>query len=181
MVFEIDVVFDLTVYTEDYIDGSYATNSYVEKDDSIQLNAQVVRKDGTTANVLWTSLTPEIATVDANGVVTALKAGKNADHILTALASSSSTDWVDSMTPAWSLKTQATGADITSQFLFKDGEYKGADGEALVNYTTWAGLVDNWVDTAFKGVEQLTDEQKETYGITTAMEKNIEEVRARIK
>lgn len=73
---EIDVVFDLTVYTEDYIDGSYATNSYVEKDDSIQLNAQVVRKDGTTANVLWTSLTPEIATVDANGVVTALKAGE---------------------------------------------------------------------------------------------------------
>ena len=73
---EIDVVFELTVYTEDYIDGSYATNSYVEKDDSIQLNAQVIRKDGTIANVLWTSLTPENATVDANGVVTALKAGE---------------------------------------------------------------------------------------------------------
>ena len=73
---EIDVVFDLTVFIDDFIDGAYYTNSYVEKDDSIQLLAEVIRKDGTTANVLWTSLTPEIATVDANGVVTALKAGE---------------------------------------------------------------------------------------------------------
>ena len=72
---EKDVVFDLTVYTDDIIDGAYYTNSYVEKDDSIQLLAEVVRKDGTKAAVKWSSLTPEIATVDENGVVTALKAG----------------------------------------------------------------------------------------------------------
>ena len=72
---EKDLSFDLTVYADDYINGSYYSNSYVEKDDSIQLNAEVVKKDGTKGSVVWNSLTPEIATVDANGVVTALKAG----------------------------------------------------------------------------------------------------------
>ena len=72
---EIDVVFDLTVYTEDLINGSYYSTSYVEKDDSIQLLAEIIKKDGTKSAVKWSSLTPEIATVDENGVVTGLKAG----------------------------------------------------------------------------------------------------------
>ena len=115
-------------------------------------------------------------------ITTALKAEKNANQILTALASSSSTDWVNSMTPTWSLKTQATGADITSQFLFnKEGQYKGVDGEALVDYTTWATAVDNWVNGAFKSVDQLTAEQKTTYGITDDMVSDIDAVKTRIK
>ena len=59
----------------DYIDGDYETNSYVVIDESIQLNALVTYRDKTTGNVEWSSLTPEIATVDANGLVTALNAG----------------------------------------------------------------------------------------------------------
>ena len=71
----LDVVFEVEVYVNDYIDGSYESESYVVIDESIQLNAVVVKKDGTTGAVKWTSLTPEIATVDANGKVTALNAG----------------------------------------------------------------------------------------------------------
>ena len=73
---ELDVVFDLVVYTDDYIDGSFETESYVVVDGSIKLNAEVVYKNGTKGAVNWTSLNPEIATVDANGVVTALNAGE---------------------------------------------------------------------------------------------------------
>ena len=72
---ELDVVFDLTVFTNEYIDGSYEGESYAVIDETVKLNAVVVRKDGTTANVNWKSLTPDLATVDANGLVTALNAG----------------------------------------------------------------------------------------------------------
>ena len=72
---ELDVVFELVVYTDDYIDGSYETNSYAVIDESVKLNAEVIYKNGTTGAVVWSSLTPEIATVDANGIVTALNEG----------------------------------------------------------------------------------------------------------
>ena len=72
---ELDVVFELEVFVNDYIDGSYETESYVVIDESIQLNAEVVKKDGTVGAVKWTSATPDIASVDANGLVTALNAG----------------------------------------------------------------------------------------------------------
>ena len=72
---ELDVVFELEVYVNDYIDGSYETESYVVIDESIQLNAEVVKKDGTVGAVKWTSANPDIASVDANGLVTALNAG----------------------------------------------------------------------------------------------------------
>ena len=72
---ELDVVFELEVFVNDYIDGSYESESYVVIDETIKLNASVVKKDGTTGSVKWTSLNPEIATVDENGVVTAINAG----------------------------------------------------------------------------------------------------------
>ena len=72
---ELDVKFDVQVYVNDYIDGSYESNSYAEVGQNIQLNAEIIKKDGTKAAVSWKSLTPEIATVDANGVVTTVKAG----------------------------------------------------------------------------------------------------------
>ena len=72
---ELDVVFDLTVYVNDYIDGSYEDESYALIDETLQLNAVLVKKDGTTSQVKWSSATPDIASVDENGLVTALNAG----------------------------------------------------------------------------------------------------------
>ncbi len=73
---ELDVKFELEVYTGDYIDGEYEDNSYVVIDESIKLNAVVNRRNETQDDVVWESLTPEIATVDANGLVTAINAGE---------------------------------------------------------------------------------------------------------
>ena len=80
---ELDVVFDLVVYVNDYIDGSYVTTSHVEVGQTIQLLAEVVNKDGSDSKVLWTSKNPEIATVDSEGVVTAVAEG-NAIIVATA-------------------------------------------------------------------------------------------------
>ena len=73
---DLDIKFELEVYTGDFIDGEYETNSYAVIDEQIQLNAIVQYRDETTAAVQWESLTPEIATVDANGLVTGVNAGQ---------------------------------------------------------------------------------------------------------
>ena len=73
---DIDLVYELTVYSNDYIDASYAEESYAKVNETVQLLAQVVKKDGTIGGVNWTSATPEIATVDGNGLVTALRPGQ---------------------------------------------------------------------------------------------------------
>ncbi len=72
---ELDVKFELEVYTGDYIDGSYETNSYVLIDEQVKLNGLVCYRDKSTSDVKWESLTPEIATVDENGNVTGINAG----------------------------------------------------------------------------------------------------------
>ena len=72
---ELDMSFSLNVYTNDNIEGSYETNSYLGVGETIKLNAKVNNKDNTTSGVKWTSLNTDIATVDANGVVTAVKPG----------------------------------------------------------------------------------------------------------
>ena len=71
----IDFTFEVEVYTDDYIKGSYETESFAVVGNSLQLNALVNYKDNTTGAVIWTSLTPEIATVNENGLVDTLKAG----------------------------------------------------------------------------------------------------------
>ena len=71
----LDVVFDVEVYCDDYIEASYETNSYVNVNESIKLNANVVYKDGTNSGVVWSALNPEIATIDENGNVTGVAAG----------------------------------------------------------------------------------------------------------
>ena len=73
---DLDVKFELEVYTGDYIDGSYETNSYVLIDENIKLNGIVNYRDETTSEVVWESLTPEIATVDESGNVTGINAGE---------------------------------------------------------------------------------------------------------
>jgi hypothetical protein len=52
---ELDVVFEVTVYCNDYINASYETESYVVAGKSIALNAEVIYRNGTTGSVTWTS------------------------------------------------------------------------------------------------------------------------------
>ena len=72
---QLDLQFEVTVYVNDYIDGSYESNSFAKVGEEIQINAEVVKKDGSKGSVVWKSLNPEIATVDENGIVKAVKAG----------------------------------------------------------------------------------------------------------
>ena len=71
----LDVVFEVEVYSPDYIDGGYETESYVKIGDSIMLNADVVSKTGQISDVIWSSLNEEIATVDGDGRVTGIAKG----------------------------------------------------------------------------------------------------------
>ena len=71
----LDIKFDVEVYVEDNVNGSYETESYVVEGETIKLNAVIEKTDGTEKAVKWSSLNPEIATVDQNGNVTAVKAG----------------------------------------------------------------------------------------------------------
>ena len=72
---ELDLVFDVVVYTNDIIEASFEGESYAVVGETLQINANVVRKDGSTADVKWEALTPEIATVNEDGTVTAKSAG----------------------------------------------------------------------------------------------------------
>ena len=63
---------EIEVYVDPYIDGEFTEESYVVKGESTQLGATLV---GSTGSLTWTSNTPQIATVDADGTVSALKEG----------------------------------------------------------------------------------------------------------
>ena len=71
----LDFTFEVNVFVNDFIDGTYESASYVETGKTIKLLAEVNRKDKTTDTVNWSSLNPEFATVDKDGVVTAVKEG----------------------------------------------------------------------------------------------------------
>lgn len=68
--------FTLAVYSPDHFDISYETESYTTVGKTIKLLAQYIKKDNTSSELTWTSVTPEIATVDNAGVVTGVKAGQ---------------------------------------------------------------------------------------------------------
>ena len=64
---------EIEVYVDPYMDGEFEDTSYVVVEDTIQLSAKVV---GTTSSgLVWTSKTPDIATVDDSGVVEGVKEG----------------------------------------------------------------------------------------------------------
>lgn len=65
----------LNVYAPDHFKISYETVSYVKVGGSIKLNASYIKRDGSATELEWSSVTPEIATVDENGKVTAVKEG----------------------------------------------------------------------------------------------------------
>lgn len=62
-----------TIEIDDFIDGSYVTESYVEPENTITIKANTIKD--TSLKISWRSLNPTIATVDENGVVTGVKAG----------------------------------------------------------------------------------------------------------
>ena len=67
--------FDLEVYTPDHFSLAYESESYVAENGTIKLLAEHIKRDGSKSELVWSSKTPEIATVDENGVVTGVKAG----------------------------------------------------------------------------------------------------------
>ncbi len=69
---ELNMEIEIEVYVDPYIDGEFADNSYLVKGESMELNATLIGSNG---NLVWTSKTPSIATVDADGTVSALNEG----------------------------------------------------------------------------------------------------------
>lgn len=67
--------FELVVYSPDHFEIAYETESYVAIDGTVNLLAEYIKRDGSKEALTWTALTPEIATVDANGKVTGVNAG----------------------------------------------------------------------------------------------------------
>lgn len=69
------VMAELEIEIEEYksIEVRYGGNSIIAVGNTLQLNTDYINCSG---NVVYTSLTPEIAAVDANGLVTALKDGQ---------------------------------------------------------------------------------------------------------
>ena len=67
--------FTVSVITPGYFDISYDTNSYVEIGEYIKLNAIYINPYNNQENVIWETLTPDIAGVDNEGFVTGVSDG----------------------------------------------------------------------------------------------------------
>ena len=67
--------FEMEVYSPDHFEIAYVTTSYAPAGQTIQLSCEYIKRDGTKEAITWSSLTPEIATVDSEGVVTAVAEG----------------------------------------------------------------------------------------------------------
>ncbi|MBQ7275636.1 MAG: InlB B-repeat-containing protein [Bacilli bacterium] len=70
-----ELILDISVWKGDYFDATYETNSYVEINETIKLNASYVDKNQDKKEVSWKSLDTSIATVDANGNVKGINSG----------------------------------------------------------------------------------------------------------
>lgn len=67
--------FELEVYSPDHFNAEYVTESYVAIDETVELFAELIKRDGSKVAVTWSSLNTDIATVDAAGKVTGVNAG----------------------------------------------------------------------------------------------------------
>ena len=72
---EYERIIELKVWSGEYFDVSYKTNSYVEIGKTIDLFAEYVEKDQTRNEVTWSSLNKSLATVDSSGRVTGVSEG----------------------------------------------------------------------------------------------------------
>ena len=66
----------IEVQTPAHFEISYETNSYAAIGESIKLNASYFDKLGNIQDIVWSSVTPTLATVDENGNVLAVASGK---------------------------------------------------------------------------------------------------------
>ena len=65
----------IKVSSPDHFDASYDSESYLTPGNTISLNAEYVKRDGTSVNLKWRSLNTDIATVSNDGIVTGVKEG----------------------------------------------------------------------------------------------------------
>ena len=72
---ELDQLLTIKVYIPGQFVVEYETESYVKPTETIKLNAAYVLNGEENADLIWESLNPEIATVDADGVVTGVAEG----------------------------------------------------------------------------------------------------------
>ena len=70
---QLNTEIEIEVYVDPYIDGEFVDETYVVAEQSIQLAAKYVGKN--TTSLVWTSKTPDIASVDETGAVTGHKEG----------------------------------------------------------------------------------------------------------
>ena len=64
---------EIEVYVDPYIDGEFVDKTYVIANQTLQLNATLISE--ASGNLIWTSKTPSIATVNSDGTVTGIKEG----------------------------------------------------------------------------------------------------------
>ena len=72
---DFEKVIEIEVWHGEYFDVSYETNSYLTVDEVIKLNAKYITKNNEQFSVTWSSLNPEVASVDETGNVTGLSIG----------------------------------------------------------------------------------------------------------
>ena len=70
---DLNMELEIEVYVDPFVDGEFEDNSYVVKEESIQLKATV--NGVSNAKLAWKSNTPSIASVDESGAVTGIKEG----------------------------------------------------------------------------------------------------------
>ena len=66
----------LYVSSPAHFDVGYDTESYLVVNEEVKLNATYINRDGTIPALIWESMTPQVATVDANGMVTGVSEGE---------------------------------------------------------------------------------------------------------
>lgn len=123
------IVIKYTPVTSITLDKSSAT---IQIDDTLKLHATVLPADASNKAVLWSSSNGEIASVDANGLVTAKKSG---NCVITVLSADGKTKAECSIqVNKWPLKIAVNNAtrrygEENPQFTFSYTGFKGNDNE----------------------------------------------------
>ena len=106
------------------------TNAFMYKGQTLQLEATVLPENVTNGDVTWSTSDETIATVDENGLVTAVKGG---DAVITATTADGS-----NLTATCNIRVYKRG-DVNN-----DGEVNGADLNILINIILGKDSADNY-------------------------------------